>query len=151
MNVFDAAHATVHGYPGGSEALALRLGMSAAVLRNKVNPNNDRNQLTLGEASRLVALTDDSRILQALANEHGFQLALVEGRVPDGSIGDLTLDMATSIGELAKKIKDARADGVISERDMREIERAGMTSMQTVLMLLNKLSASRACRPVMSA
>lgn len=148
MNVFDAAHATVHAYLGGSESLAPRLGMSAALLRNKVNPNNDRNQLTLGEASLLVGLTGDSRILQALANEHGYQLAMVDGRVPDGSITDLTLDMATAMGDLARKIKTAQCDGVISERELREIERAGMSSMHTVMLLLRKLTAMRACRPV---
>ena len=36
MNTIDASWHTVHEYPGGSEALAPRLGMSAAVLRTKV-------------------------------------------------------------------------------------------------------------------
>lgn len=58
MNVTDAAYDTVHQYPGGSEALAPRLGMSAAVLRGKVNPNTDRNLLSLQEADAL----DDGRI-----------------------------------------------------------------------------------------
>ena len=71
MNVTDAADATVHDYPGGSESLAPRMGMSAAVLRNKVNPGNDRNHLSLSEADRLMRVTGDHRILQALADQHG--------------------------------------------------------------------------------
>ncbi|WP_341772648.1 phage regulatory CII family protein, partial [Burkholderia pseudomallei] len=47
MNIIDAAYAVVHDYPGGSESLAPRLGMSAAVLRNKVNPNNATHHLGL--------------------------------------------------------------------------------------------------------
>ncbi|MFH7611555.1 hypothetical protein RA272_29150, partial [Pseudomonas syringae pv. tagetis] len=66
MNVTDAAYDTVHQYPGGSEALAPRLGMSAAVLRGKVNPNTDRNLLSLQEADALMARTGDFRILHAL-------------------------------------------------------------------------------------
>jgi hypothetical protein len=53
MNITDAAHKTVKDYPGGSEALAVRIGMSAAVLRNKVNPNNTTHHLTLAEASEI--------------------------------------------------------------------------------------------------
>lgn len=57
MNVTDAAYDTVHQHPGGSEALAPRLGISAAVLRGKVNPNSDRNLLSLQEADALMART----------------------------------------------------------------------------------------------
>jgi len=65
MNTIDAAYHTVHDYPGGAEALAPRMGMSAAVLRNKVNPNNTTHHLTYAEAQRIVALTGDVRMLQA--------------------------------------------------------------------------------------
>lgn len=67
MNIIDAAHKTVHAYPGGSESLAPRIAMSAAVLRNKVNPNNSTHHLTLVEASEVMGVTGDYRILHALA------------------------------------------------------------------------------------
>lgn len=41
------------------------MDISAAVLRNKVNPNNQTHHLTLAEAVRIVDLTDDEQILQA--------------------------------------------------------------------------------------
>src|SRR5690606_27107847 len=74
MNSIDAAYATVHDYPGGSESLGPRVGISPAVLRNKVNPNNETHHLTFAEARRVAAITDDFRMLQAWAHEAGFLL-----------------------------------------------------------------------------
>ena len=57
MNIIDAAYNTVHDYPGGSSALATRMGIkSPAVLNSKVNPNTETHHLTLAEASKLMAL-----------------------------------------------------------------------------------------------
>lgn len=60
MNVTDAAYVTVHQYPGGSEALTPRLGMSAAVLRGKVNPNGDSNFAQMGGPYSLTAVRSSS-------------------------------------------------------------------------------------------
>lgn len=147
MNVNDAAHLTVHDYPGGSESLAPRLGMSGAVLRNKVNPNNPRNMLTLAEADRMMRVTGDFRILQALAGEHDFTLGR-SGPVDDEcTIGTLSLDAASALGNLAQIIRKALNDGVISEREMLEIEAAGLISQRTVILLVQKLHAMAAVRP----
>jgi len=67
MNVTDVAYDTVHQHPGGSVALAPRMGMSDATLRGKVNPNTDRNLLSLQEADALMGKTGDFRILQGRA------------------------------------------------------------------------------------
>ena len=72
MHVIDAAAQTVDQYPGGAESLAPRIGMSAGILRNKVNANNTTNHLSLAEANRIMSVTGDFRILQAMAQEHGF-------------------------------------------------------------------------------
>src|SRR5690606_4424393 len=71
MNVIDAAYSTVHDYPGGAEALAARMGKSAAVLRSKVNPNTSTHHLTLAEADEILGKTRDLRMLHALAANHG--------------------------------------------------------------------------------
>ena len=63
MNIHDAAHATIHDYPGGAASLAPRLGMVQAVLNSKVNPNTHTHHLTLAEALRVMVMTGDHRIL----------------------------------------------------------------------------------------
>lgn len=72
MNILDAAHHTVRQFKGGAAALAVRMGMrSVAVLNSKVNQNTETHHLTLMEASSIMAITGDYRILQALCAEHG--------------------------------------------------------------------------------
>src|SRR5690606_17565252 len=82
MNTTDAAYHTVHDYPGGSESLGPRVGISPAVLRNKVNPNNETHRLALDEAQKITAVTGDHRMLQAWAHSEGFVLI----RRPTGSV-----------------------------------------------------------------
>lgn len=56
MNPLDAAYKAAHDYPGGTDALAVRLGMTGAILRGKVNPNDSHHKLTLKEAIALDAI-----------------------------------------------------------------------------------------------
>lgn len=116
MNILDAAHKTVHAYPGGSESLAPRIGMSAAVLRNKVNPNNTTHHLTLVEASEVMGVTGDDRILHALAAQHGYTLQRIE--VPQaGSLVGALIDAGEIKGKLCQIIGDALDDGRITQNE----------------------------------
>lgn len=138
MNILDAAHKTVHAYPGGSETLALRIGMSAAVLRNKVNPNNTTHHLTLAEASEVMGVTNDDRILHALAAQHGYVLQRLE---PEGSAGVVSsmLENAAKQGAFAQALQDALTDNLISENEMRDISDAGTAQMEALINLLARL------------
>jgi hypothetical protein len=141
MNAIDAADATVHDYPGGSESLAPRLGMSAAVLRNKVNPNNDRNHLTLAEADRIMGATGDYRVLQALGAAHGFALQRLDDAAEPQSATSMTLGISMTGGDLARAIHDAMADGIITENEMKDIEAFGFESQRFTISVLGWLRA----------
>lgn len=123
MNVQDAAYATVHCYPGGSESLAPRIGMSPAVLRGKVNPNSDRNILSLADADALMGVTGDHRILHALAAEHGYTLQPIEGD-GHGCLMDAVLATSAAKGDLSAVIARALADKVISPNELADIGKA---------------------------
>lgn len=120
MNILDAAHKTVKRYPGGSESLAPRIGMSAAVLRNKVNPNNDKHHLTLAEASEIMGVTGDDRILHALAAEHGYTLQRADAPV-EGNILAAFLAAGSLKGKLATVLAEALDDGRITPNEAKEI------------------------------
>lgn len=142
MNITDAAYATVHDYPGGSEALAGRMGMSAAVLRNKVNTNNTTHHLTLAEAQRLVGLTGDKRILHALAMESGdlvIEGALDEGPTSDMAILEAMAALMSRSGELGGAIHHAFTDGVLTEDEMQRIEGVGYALRKKVVRLMRRL------------
>lgn len=140
MNILDAAHKTVKSYPGGSESLAPRIGMSAAVLRNKVNPNNETHHLTLAEASEIMGVTSDDRILHALAAEHGYTLQPMDP-VASGTVMGAMLDHGAAQGAFAQAIQEALSDGLITENEMREITSAGAAQMGAVVGLLARLRA----------
>lgn len=123
MNIQDAAHKTVKDYPGGSESLAPRIGMSAAVLRNKVNPNNITHHLTLAEASEVMGMSGDYRILHSLASEHGFTLHATDA--PDtGSIMCAMLAASAAKGDLAAILAKALADNMVTPNEASSIARA---------------------------
>lgn len=143
MNVDDAAYRTVHDHPGGSEVVALRLGMSAAVLNSKVNPNTKTHRLALSEADLIMGITQDYSILQALAANHGFGLHRLEAEQGSGNVLTTMLGLNVCEGEFARTLHDALADGVISDREMNQIADAGHQVQSTLIRLISMLRASR--------
>jgi len=123
MNHLDAFHNTVHGAPGGCEAIAPRMGMSAAILRNKANPNSATNKPTLDEANRLMGLTGVHDILHALAANHGYVCVRVEEGATAGDMA--VLEMITQVwqtnGEVGTEINLALADGSITRAEVERI------------------------------
>lgn len=142
MNVQDAAYSTVHNYPGGSESLAPRVGLSAAVLRGKVNPHNDRNILSLAEASRIMGVTGDFRVLHALAGEHGFTLTPIAGE-GGADVAVAMLGTAAAGGDLAEAIAGALQDDRISPNELAEIGRA-CAALQSKIVAVARGAAARA-------
>lgn len=134
MNSIDAAYAVVHDYPGGSESLGPRVGISPAVLRNKVNPNNDTHHLTFAEARRISDMTGDFRMLQAWAHEAGFLLV----KAPTGSadscdmaVLEQVVGLGVANGQFMQTIHAALADGRVDQDELKRI-RAAERELQTV-------------------
>lgn len=141
MNIIDAAHSTIHDYPGGSESLGPRVDISAAVLRNKVNPNNSTHHLTLAEAVRIADLTADYRMLKAWANEAGFLLV----KAPDG-VGECDMGMLEKVaafmvasGMFGKEIYDSLADGRVDQAEVGRVEDAGNHVMTEVAEVVQRM------------
>lgn len=85
LTVADAAYHTVHGYPGGVAALAVRMGMPASTLTHKANPNNDTHHMRPDELVAMQALSGNYAVLHAMAAALGF---VCTPSVPDQSDGD---------------------------------------------------------------
>ncbi|HGM6729735.1 TPA: phage regulatory CII family protein [Stenotrophomonas maltophilia] len=141
MNVTDAAYDTVHQYPGGSEALAPRMGMSAATLRGKVNPNTDRNLLSLQEADAMMARTGDYRILHALCAEHGFIAQRVDAP-ESGTLITALLSAAAAKGDLAELVSKAMADNRITPNEADDISRACQQVMAALVQVSQHAEAA---------
>lgn len=145
MNTTDAAYHTVHDYPGGSVSLGPRVGISDAVLRNKVNirtPREERrHHLTFEEAQRIVHMTGDLRMLQAWAHAEGLLLV----KAPDGaSESDMSvLESVTGSvmdhGGFIGKIHLSLIDGDLSPDEFEQIGDAAKKAMTAIVTLLNRL------------
>jgi hypothetical protein len=126
MNITDAAYNTVHDYPGGASALAARMGIkSPAVLNSKVNPNTETHHLTLAEASKLMALTGDFRILQALSAEHE-KVAIDLPEIPecrDMSLTDKVLCIGMKGGDVMSLFREIMADGRITQGEVQDMSK----------------------------
>jgi Phage regulatory protein CII (CP76) len=128
LNILDTAHSVAHDYPGGCESLAPRVGMSAAVLRSKVNPQMDTHKLTLQDAVRITDTTNDERILEAwLAERNAVMVKLPTAtEQPDNEeILNKFLKLTAHYGELAQRHSEATFDGVVDDQEMEDLERIG--------------------------
>ncbi|MGJ9420450.1 phage regulatory CII family protein [Massilia sp. CMS3.1] len=145
MNHLDAFHKTVHGAPGGCEAIAPRMNMSAAILRNKANPNSATNKPTLDEADRLMGVTGVHDILHALAANHGYVCVRVEEGATAGDMA--VLEMITQVwqtnGEVGTEINQALADGRITRAEVdriREKVRRAECALESVVSRLEGMA-----------
>jgi hypothetical protein len=142
MHVLDAASNTVDQYPGGAESLAPRVGLSAGILRNKVNPNCQTNHLTLAEADRIMTVTGDLQILQSLAANHNCAIV----RVGDVAVADSAMTMilrrGAAEGDFTRCLHDALADGQITGNELSLLGRLGLAEQKAVISLVAWLQAA---------
>lgn len=140
MNITDAAYNTVHDYPGGASTLAARMGIkSPAVLNSKVNPNTETHHLTLAEASKLMALTGDFRILQALSAEHE-KVAIDLPEIPecrDMSLTDKVLCIGMKGGDVMSLFREIMVDGRITPGEVQDMSKV-IHQMHVALAELDK-------------
>ena len=126
MNIIDAAYHTVHDYPGGATALAPRLGIkSPVVLNSKVNPNTDTHHITLVEAIKIMAITNDYRILQSM-NAHLGKVAIDLPQIPecrDTALTDLVLSFGMQGGDVYTLFKTMMADGRITRGEAVDLSK----------------------------
>lgn len=159
MNIIDAAHKTVKDSPGGAEALATRLittndkgeekPMSGAVLRNKVNPNNTTHHVTLKEASEIMDLTGDHRILVALAAEHGYGLHRLEAPENAGCLTSTILATSASKGQFAEVLNNCLKDGLITDNEFAQLQSAASDVQAAMIMLMSRLREAKGQRGVL--
>jgi hypothetical protein len=141
MNHLDAFHQTVHAAPGGCEAIAHRMGMSPQVLRNKANPNSETNKPTLDEADRLMGLTGDFRILEALAQNHGFVLTKIDEQpASDMAVLESMSGLWQEFGNFGREVHEALADGRIEQHEIKEIDVALFTFFRLAMQVRSRLN-----------
>lgn len=141
MDILDAFYHTVHDYPGGAEALALRMGMTGSVLRNKADPKKDCNKPLLVDADRAMAMTGDTRILDALAEAHGGVFIKVDACAPasDLAVLELVTHVWRSNGDVGTAVDEALADGKVERHEIARVRQAIYRTQQALNAMLMRL------------
>lgn len=141
LNILDAAHAVAHDYPGGCESLAPRVGMSAAVLRNKVNPNNTTHHLTLLEAVKQSEITNDDRALEAWAASRGYALVKLPqvSDCCDSAIVEMMGKAWETHGDVGREITKTLEDGRVEHKEVTRVESRIFAHAQVLFNLAARL------------
>ena len=142
MNILDAFYHTVHDYPGGSASLAPRMGVSPSVLNNKADPRKDHNKPLLMDAQKIMSLTGDTRILDALAASQGGVFIKLDSE--DSPAGDMAiLEMVTQVwktnGQIGAEIAQAFEDGKIEKHEVARIREAIYGAQKAMESLIKRL------------
>lgn len=139
----DAAYRVVHDYPGGAVKLASQLAMNAGTLSNKVNPGCEGHHLSVREALAIQHATRDFRIIQAEAQLLD-GIFLHFGHIPRVSDTELLTAYARwheDIGETAKAIAEALADGKISRTEINRVRKEFQDDIARGFEFLERLEA----------
>lgn len=118
----EMIHATAYDARGGVEKLADALNIRAQVLRNKVNPNNLQNKLTVYETVKMMKETGDTRILDELAWMLNFQLTAIEFD-KQTSLLNAIVTASADHGKVHQTIEQAVIDKKITPREMERISK----------------------------
>lgn len=148
MDIMDAAYKAVHDYPhGGSAALAGRMGLSAAILRNKVNSTASAHHLRLDEAVKIMELTGDHSIVHAIAHRLGGVYCDVSVEATQTQTEDLimtALAASASSGSVIQELHDALEDGRISCDQRITLHTTIQSAMSELQVLMRHVDAKHA-------
>ncbi|GGX33153.1 hypothetical protein GCM10007242_45300 [Pigmentiphaga litoralis] len=134
MNITDALYHAVHSYPGGAEAMAVRMGISSSSLQHKVNPAYPKAHCSPEEQAMICELANDRGPLIAFAARLDcivLPLPAVDG-AHDEDLMRRTSAACVEFGELITEVGFTTADGRVTDNELRRVE-AGITDLTRAL------------------
>ena len=131
MNQHDALYKVARAFPGGIDALAQQLNISANVLRNKLAPNINSHYPSFEEVSSIISLCHTSGVkdallpLHALLARHGMAAFLVPepSEITNDDLSQTVCRVMSQVGNVAEAVSEALMDKIITEREADLIER----------------------------
>jgi len=125
MNITDSLWRAAHAYPGGIEALAVRMGISASSLAHKVKPSNLGAHCSPEEMAQVCEMTGDHGAAHALADRLGYVL-LPMPQLADGVDAGFTTGLASAVqefGQFIAEVSSNLADGRVTDNELRRINK----------------------------
>jgi hypothetical protein len=122
-SVLDAAYLTAHDYPGGVPALAARMGRNGAVLRHKLNPNDQANHLTVDDLMTIMVMTGDHRPLHSACLELGYMALPLPGHLADEPTAEALTDTCKEFADYLQSVTAALADNKVTAIELRRVRK----------------------------
>lgn len=125
-----ACYHAVHDYPGGVAALAGMHGKNAAVLQNKLNPNQDSHRINISDLEMIAISTHDPRILQTVCSWYGagyFMMPVCD--TDETGLLEKSAELTRELGELMSSVSSALVDGKVDADEVAEMEKQLMELM----------------------
>jgi hypothetical protein len=138
MDVMDAACNTAHSYPGGTAALALRMGVNPNTLAHKVDPSKGTHVLGLKEALMMQKFSGDKRITHAMCAALGGVFIEIDSNDSGSSLAQVS-KMITEFGESINEMQKAASDGVVTPNEMAKCEKEASELLASVNNALRSL------------
>lgn len=109
LTVDDAIYHSVHNYPGGVAALAVRMGLPVGTLTHKANPNNTTHYLRPSELVAMMLFTGNASALRALAATIGYTVQRVSPDQTGGSSVEAIMRMTVAYSDFVRAVADPLA------------------------------------------
>lgn len=135
-------HAAVEHSPLGIKGAARAIGRSPGILYNKFSESMPHYDVTAREAIALCRAIGDHGYVDAVCAEFGGMfLPLPEGPAAEDDVLAASLEMIRQMGDLARELTEARADGLIDEHEFSAMELRGQRMIRAVHTLLQELKS----------
>lgn len=133
-------HAAIDRSSLGFKGAAGAIGRSPGILYNKFSESMPHYDVTVREAVALCRAIDDSSFVDALCAEFdGIFLPVPVGSAADDDVLASSLEMMRQMGDLARELAEARADGLIDVQEFAALELRGLRMIRAVYTLLQDL------------
>lgn len=139
-DVLKAFSSVVHDY--GVEEMASKIGMPTGTLYNKANVNETSlHKPTLGEAVLVQVVSNDLRIVQAMAHVlGGVFLKLPQlNAVSDAALLEMVAEIHIQSGHFHHEIREALKDGKFSQAEHRDIHKKALGFITSVLEAVQRI------------
>jgi hypothetical protein len=135
-----ACYHAAHDFRGGAEALAAMMGVSGAVLRNRLNPNVANHVLSVRDAAMIAELTGDVRIVEAMcATQNRGHFLMPDAAISEALLFHCSADIAKEFSEImasaSKKLEDkvvTQDEALALEKDFMEFCASAKTFVEAV-------------------
>lgn len=127
----DCLYNAARAYPGGIEALAVRMGIKPQVLRNKLSPANHLHKPTYEEASKVMEYCAGAGVPDAFDSLHAYAFGLgyvcvpipsAEEDLSQEALATLAFQLTAQFGDALNASTQALSDDHLSEKELEVIE-----------------------------